>query len=165
MKQILFAVILLTAGLCVGGGIGYAIALMKAGSRTVLLTRPGSDKFAGVYSDMGKLYAAEVRASNCNATADIESVLSNEGDLIRNLRKIESSSVVDVAEARLATRIALSPAAGRNPTLQAEQQARIQKLLQTAGWNEPSAAHMRQIVLQLDKEQCQLLPSKGSRRP
>lgn len=152
-------------GLCIGGGIGYAAALLKAGTHSVLLARPAGDSFARVYSDMAKLNAAETLASNCKGTSDVLSALSSEANLIEDLRNagsgIELSPTIDVAEGRLAIRIAASPGPTKDPRLQSVQEARAQKLLGIAGWRDPSPDHARQIVLALDQEQCQLPPSLG----
>lgn len=164
MRKLLSSAAAMVVGLCIGGGIGYAAALLKAGTHSVLLARPAADSFARVYSDMGKLNAAETLASNCKGTSDVLSALASEADLIEDLRKAgngsELSPTIDVAEGRLAIRIAASPGLAKDPKLQSEQEARAQKLLGSAGsWRDPSAARMRQIVLALDQEQCHRTPS------
>jgi gas vesicle protein len=165
LRRLLSSLVALAAGLCIGGVIGYATALLKAGTNSVLLAPPGADKFARVYSDMGKLSAAEILASNCKGVSDVTSVLANEDDLIRNLRKDlnehELTPTIDVAEGRLAIRIAASLESVKDPKLHSEQKDRAEKLLGKAGWRDPSAGRMRQIVLALDEEQCQRPHSHG----
>jgi gas vesicle protein len=167
VQKLFSTVASMVVGLCIGGGIGYAAALLKAGTHSVLLARPAADSFARVYSDMGKLNAAETLASNCSGTSDVPSAMANESDLIEDLRKAgngsELSPTIDVAEGRLAIRIAASPGSVNDAKLQSEQESRAQKLLGSTGWRDPSAGRMRQIVLALDQEQCQRPASNGVR--
>lgn len=80
-KKLLSSAVAIAVGLCIGVGIGYAAALLRAGTQSVLLARPSADNFARVYSDMGKWNAAETPASNCKGGKDVPSALANEADL------------------------------------------------------------------------------------
>lgn len=151
-------VISIAVGLSIGCGIGYAIALVRAGTNTVMVAHPSGDNFKRVFAGMGKLNALERLASNCTGESNIPSALSNESELIKDLREAADRNgltpAINVAESRLATRSALLAERAKDPKLQSEQEARASRLLESAGWRDPSPAHMRQIIAALDLDHC-----------
>jgi hypothetical protein len=167
MKRWLSSFIAVAVGLSIGAGIGYAVALIRARTNSVLIARPAGSRFERIYIDMGKLNALETLASNCKGVSDITSVLVSEADLIQNLGEAGNGSelapAINVARSRLAIRNALSAELAKDSKVQSEQEARAQKLLEGAGWQDASAARMKQIIAALDQEQCQQSSANGER--
>jgi hypothetical protein len=163
MKRWFPSLAAVTVGIGIGCGIGYAVALMSAADKNVLIIPPTGNSFQRVFMNMGKLYAFETLASNCKGTSDIPFVLRNEADLIQKLREAANGSgltpALDVAESRLAVRNAIMAEGAKDPKLQSEQAARAQKLLESNGWREPSASRMGQVIVALDHEECWQTPT------
>lgn len=168
MNRWFSSAIAVAVGACVGLAAGYGVALVKAGTTSVLLSGPAGNRFERVSKDMGKLNALEVLVSNCKGASDASSTFANEADVIRRLRETQpgsASAIIDVAEARLTIRTALTAETANDAKLQSGQEARAQKLLERAGWRDPSASRMRQIIMGMDKEQCQQPTTNGERNP
>jgi hypothetical protein len=166
VKKWLLSLVAVAAGIGIGCGIGFAIALMSAEDKNALIAQPTENGFQRVFTDMAKLYAFEVLASNCKGTDEMPSVLGNEEDLIQNLREAANGSgftpPIDVAESRLAIRNAMATEGLKNPKFQAEQVARAQRLLENSGWGEPSASsRMREVIAASDHEECRQASTTG----
>jgi hypothetical protein len=158
MKRWLSSLITLGVGVCIGVLTGYGVAVLKAATSSVLVTAPRGGEFQRVYTDMGKLNALEMLSSNCSGVSDIRPTLSKEADVVRNLRTTENASAsaatIDLADSRLAIRAAMVAEAAKDTKTQLEQESRAQKLLESAGWRDPSAARMRRIISELDQDRC-----------
>jgi len=151
-------------GVCLGLATGYFAVLVRAGANSALLDSPVGHGFRRTYADMGKLRALEVAAADCKGSGDVSSTLSKQAEVIESLRMdLGGAAIIDVAEARLASRTAVAADAAKDGKLQSEQETKAHKLLESAGWHDSSAVRMRQITLSLDREQCGNSNAEGAR--
>lgn len=165
MKSWLPYAIALSAAICVGVGTGYVAAFLRAGTNSLLVASPTGDSFQQVYMGMGRLNALDILASNCEGKGDIRPTSAKEEGAIQNLRQAEneigSAAPIDVAESIVAVRAAVLAEEAKDSSAHFAQEARAQKLLEAAGWRDPSAARMRQVIIALDQERCGRSSTKG----
>jgi hypothetical protein len=151
-------------GVCLGLATGYFAVLVRAGANSALLDSPVGHGFRRAYTDMGKLRALEIVAADCKGSGDVSSTMTKQAEVIQSLRMdLSGAAIIDVAEARLASRAAVAAEAAKDAKLQSEQETRAHKLLESAGWHDSSAVRMRQITLLLDREQCGHTNEEGAR--
>ena len=147
-------------GLAIGFGIGYATSSLNIIFDSPLVTAHASvhsDSFTKVLTGIGNLDAVESVVGRCGSTEDFQRKSLAAEDLA--IRKIQEATVgstldppLDVARARLATRWAIIGEKRNDIALKARSEETTQQLLQTAGWRDPSAKHMREILARWDAE-------------
>jgi hypothetical protein len=150
MKNLPIYAFAIVAGLSIGSMGGYLSSLVRAGAKAMFVADP-------LVSGMEKLNAFEIRAANCSGGSSNPSVTDKELMVVRDLRQNKddiSPALIDVADARLATRIAMAAQTGSDAHLPDDREKEVRGLLEKAGWRNPSAAHMREIINSLDQEQC-----------
>ena len=165
-KQIVLA--LVTAGVAAGVAVGYAVATMEAGFSTPFADTRQSKKegFDRVVEDFAKLGGYESVAANCNGTSDTRPALKMEAEAIRDLqqRKGSDTNLLSVAEAKLLVRTLIVadkyPNDGRQVV---DTKQRVEVLLKNAGWTSLSEAHVRDVVRELDEDQCKQVVLGGGR--
>ena len=151
-------------GVCLGLATGYLGVLVRSGANSALVDSPVGHGFRRAYTDMGKLRALEIVAADCKGSGDLSSTLTKQAEVIQSLRMdLGGAAIIDVAEARLASRTAVAAEAAKDGKLQSEQETKAHKLLESAGWHDSSAVRMRQITLSLDREQCGNTNEGGAR--
>lgn len=140
-------------GFILGVGGGYVMALLVAASNSPFVGNRDlkTRQFNGVVEDFAKLGGYESVAANCNGTSDTRAAFEIERRVISDLRerKPADASLLNIAEARLLARMKESHADDQTGTDQ-----RIESLLREAGWTDPSAAHLRELIRELDHDQC-----------
>jgi hypothetical protein len=155
------------AGFAVGIATGYKAATAEAVFNTGFLHPGHSNKegFDRAVEDFTKIGGYESVAANCDGTSDPQKALNAEADLIGDLEehKVSDAGLLNVARARLLVRatVAAEKAAGRASHTDEEPQ-RVGDLLRDAGWTNASEAHMRQIIQELDHDQCRQVVLGGA---
>jgi hypothetical protein len=166
-KLLLF--VLVMVGAAAGVAVGYAVATMEAAFSTSFVD-PRQSKKEGldrVVEDFAKLGGYESVAANCNGTSDTQPALNKEAEAIRDLQQREGSdtALLSVAEAKLLVRtliVAEKPPSASHQASDATRQ-RVEDLLKNAGWTNSSEAHIRDVVRELDQDQCRQVVLGGGR--
>lgn len=158
------AVVATVVGIFLGGGGGYAAALLSAEANTPVISGPSGDNFNRLFLGMGRLDALEIAAANCGGTSNTSSVLRSEAELIPRIEGAAHAQGLNppirIAEAILAARNASVAERMGDRELQSQQEEQAENLLESAGWSKTSAADIQEIVTRLDANQCRP-PSVG----
>jgi hypothetical protein len=150
-------------GLALGFAMGYALYLGGTVSRNPALAKinPSGDGFSLVFEGAARLGADELVAADSGR--DDESLLSNEDEAIRAMeagaKPAGLDPPVEIAKARLAIRRAIRAERNHDAVVQAESAGQAERLLQSAGWSDTSAAHLRAIIILSDQQ------GRGARTP
>jgi|ERR1039458_743435 hypothetical protein len=147
-------------GLALGFGIGYATSSLNIIFDSPLVTAHASgrsDSFTKVLTGIGNLDAVESVVGRCGSTEDFQrKSLAAEDLAIGTIQEATVGSTLDppldVARARLATRWAILGEKRNDIALIARSEGTTRRLLQTAGWRDPSVKHMREILARWDAE-------------
>lgn len=158
----------LVLGLALGYGVGFATSVVQTTSALPFFANPyaSRDSFTSVFRGLGRLGAAEDVAGMCGGAKN--DPLAVEDFAIRALQdRVAAAGLnppLDVARARVALRRAMRAEKNNDPQLKAQYEEAVGQLLQKSGWKDPSAAHLRQIVHQIDTEgsTCSASPARGS---
>jgi hypothetical protein len=140
---------------------------MQAASSTPFVGARHSNKegFDRVVEDFAKLGGYESVAANCGGTSETQPALAMEVEVIHDLqeRKGSDANLLNIAEAKSLVRSMM--VFERNPTNHqpAGTAQRAEDLLRNAGWTNSSEAHMRDVVQELDQDQCKELVLGGGR--
>lgn len=142
-------------GLASGFAMGYALYLVGTFAHPVLArVRPSGNGFSLVFEGAARLGADELVAADSGS--DDENLLSNEDEAIRAMETGAKQSGLDppveVARARLAIRRAIRAERNHDALVQAESAGQAERLVQSAGWSDTSAAHLRAIVVLSDQQ-------------
>lgn len=143
-------------GLALGYAVGFAMSVLVTTSQLPFLTNPygTKDDFTRVFRGINRLAAAEEVAGSCGARTN--NPLAVEDFAIHAIQDRASAiglnPPLDVARARLALRRAMLAEKDGNQQLRAQYEESASQLLQKSGWQDPSAAHLRQILARLDAE-------------
>jgi hypothetical protein len=152
-------------GLALGYGAGFATCVVGVFSEMSFLTNPyaGRDSFTKVFRGFGRLGAAETVAGVCGSPK--KDPLAAEDLAIHAIQDAASAvslnPPLDVARARLALRRANLAEKNNDPQRKAQYEDAASQLLQKSGWKDPSPAHMRQIVTQIDTDGNTCSPSQA----
>lgn len=144
-------------GLALGYGSGFATSAVASMTELPLLTSPytSQDSFTGVFRGMNRLAAAEIAGGACDVPTD--DYLSAEDYAISAIQdqttKAGLNPPLDLARARLALRRARLAEKNNDPQLKTQYEEAVQQLLKKSGWNDPSPAHLRQIVYEIDSRE------------
>lgn len=143
-------------GLALGYGAGFATRVVGVFSEMPFVSNPyaGRDSFAKVFRGFGRLGAAETVAGSCGRPKN--DPLAAEDFAIHAIQDAASAASLnpplDVAQARLALRRANLAEKNNDPQGKTQYDETASQLLQKSGWKDPSAAHVRQIVTQIDAD-------------
>jgi len=150
-------------GLALGFAVGYALYLLGTVSHSPALAEvhPQGDGFSLVFEGAARLGADELVAADSGR--DDENLLSNEDEAIRAIeagaKPAGLTPPVEIARARLAIRRAIRAERNHDAVVQAESAGQAERLLQSAGWSDTSAAHLRAIIILSDQQ------GRGARTP
>jgi hypothetical protein len=151
--------VLVIVGVTAGVGVGYATATIEVAFSMPFLGAHHSNKesFDRVVEDYARLGGYESVAANCSGTSKAQLALGMEAEVIRDLQehKTSDANLLNTAEAKLlvrATILAEKDARANHQTADTVQH--VEDLLKNAGWMNPSEAHMRDVVQELDQDQC-----------
>jgi hypothetical protein len=143
-------------GLALGYGAGFATCVVGTFSEMPFVTNPyaGRDSFTKVFRGFGRLGAAEIVAGSCGRPKN--DPLAAEDYAIQAIQAAAPtaslSPPLDVARARLALRRAKLAETNNDPQGKMQYEEAASQLLQKSGWKDPSAAHIQQIVAQIDTD-------------
>jgi len=143
-------------GLALGYGVGFVTSSAQAIFEMSAMTKaePSYDAFTTVFRGVGRLAGAEVVAGFCRKPKN--DPLASEDDAIRAIQNRAAAAdlnpPLDVARARLAMRRAILAEKNNDLQLKSQYEETARQLLQKSGWEDPSPAHMRQIVTKLDTD-------------
>lgn len=164
-KWLLFAFVIV--GVAVGVAVGYGAATIEAASSTPFVGARHSNKegFDRVVEDFAKLGGYEAVAANCSGTSDSQTALNMEAEVIRDLqeRKGSNANLLSAAEAKSLVRAMIIAEKGPHTSWRSDTARRVEDLLKNAGWTSPSEAHMREIIQELDQDQCKQVVLGGGR--
>jgi hypothetical protein len=146
-------------GLALGYAVGFGTSAVVSLSAEPFIASPYSsrDSFTNVFLGVGRLGAADDVAGFCKGPAGKPSGhdhLKDEDYAIRAIQDEAPSSglnpPLDIARARLAVRRAMLAEKSKDAQSKAKYEDAASSLLQKSGWKDPSAAHMREIIMALD---------------
>jgi hypothetical protein len=146
----------LVLGLVLGYGAGFATHAVGVFSEMPFVSNPyaGRDSFTKVFRGFGRLGAAETVAGFCGSPKS--DPLAAEDFAIHAIQDAASAASLnpplDVARARLALRRANLAEKNNDPRAKTQYEETASQLLQKSGWKDPTAAHLRQIVAQIDAD-------------
>jgi hypothetical protein len=150
--------ILVIIGTAAGIAVGYAVATVEAVANAPLLNPRPSSKvgFDRAVEDFAKLGGYESVAANCGGTSDTQAATHMEAEVIRDLRERTAidANLLSVAEARLLVRTMIKAEKNTPMSSQTHAVQRVEDLLRNAGWAVTSEDHMREIIRELDGDQC-----------
>lgn len=160
-------------GLALGYALGYGTSAIVSMSAEPFIASPYSsrDNFTNVFRGVGRLGASDDAAGFCNGpkpNPSAQDYLRNEDYAIRAIEDHAPASglnpPLDIARARLAVRRAMLAEKNGDVQLKMKYENAAAELLQKSGWRDPSAAHMRQIVTQIDSVGSTCSPSAAPER-
>lgn len=158
-------VVTILGSVVLGAAGGYAGAAMSlaAGTPFASPSEPPGRGFDGVVEDFARLGGYESVAANCSGSVDTTRALKMEAEAIHDLEQRGGSdaSLLHLAEAKRLVRT-LSIAAKNSQTDGHSEVQRAQDLLKDAGWREPSEVRMREILRDLDQDQCRTIVLGGA---
>lgn len=153
-------------GLGLGYGAGFATCVVGTFREMPFVAKPDAarDNFTKVFRGFGRLGAAETVAGFCGHSKN-DSLAAEEFAIhvIQDAAPTASlNPQLDVARARLALRRANLAETDNDPHGKMKYERAASQLLQNSGWKDPSAAHMRQIVTQIDTDGSTCSPSEAN---
>jgi hypothetical protein len=148
-------------GVFAGLAVGYAVATVEAVSELPFMESNRSPRtdFGRTVEDFSRLGVYESAAANCRGTSDEQLAISREGEVIRDLqqRKAVDTSLLNLAEAKFLVRTIVATEKNPSAQIQTNTALRVDGLLGNAGWTNPSEEHLREIIQELDRDQCRLV--------
>ncbi len=156
------AIIAILLGIVAGLGLGYAGATGQVLLGMPLL-RLNSSKAVGFdqeFDDFSRLAAMEYVAA-CGDRKSALRALDRETEILHGFQQPDGSYLSPI------TRVAAARAISRKAKIKEEERSSqpqphpppndsgaVENLLKSAGWLNPSASHMREVIQQLDDELC-----------
>jgi hypothetical protein len=165
MKKWFPSLLCIVAGAVLGFAAAYALGSLKAIFTSPWLTSKSEkgDDFHQVFDSLAYLGTTEQGAANCSGNSDVQISLTNEAKVIailaeRTKNPSPITSPMDAAQARLAARALIEAEKRSGSEASPELLERATRFATTARWKNPSATHLREIIVALNKDHCEQLP-------
>lgn len=145
----------------VGLGSAYGLGVLYFVSRSGLLYVASSrqDNFGQMFDQLAHLGMIEYAAANCSGVGDVQTVLKNEGQMLKLLAEGQNhgdaeSLPLAAARARLAARELIDAGTQLQSNDHSAMEESARAVATSAGWKDPSETHLREIIGALDRDTC-----------